>query len=315
MRRILPAVAAVLWLAGCGYVGDPLPPLANVPGPVTNLQARQQGSRILVQFTLPVMTTEGIAIKTPLRTDLRIGAGEVAKNVAGGSVKAGVAHYEIPAGEWAGKQVNLAARVAGANEKESAWTNFENLEVVDPPAAPGSVTARNAPDGVTLTWGGPAGTFRVWRREGNATEFTAAATVDHSEWTDRAAAAGKPVAYYVERVVKVSGGREATSDPSETAEITPKDTFPPAAPAGLRASAAPSSIELFWERNPEADVAGYRVYRAGPAGEFEKIADVGQAPAYSDRTAESGKMYRYAVSAVDQAGNEGARSAVVEAGR
>ena len=62
-------------------------------------------------------------------------------------------------------------------------------------------------------------------------------------------------------------------------------------------------------------MAGYRVYRAGPGGEFEKIADVGQAPAYSDRTAESGKMYRYAVSAVDQAGNEGVRSVIVEAGR
>ena len=84
--------------------------------------------------------------------------------------------------------------------------------------------------------------------------------------------------------MKVSGEREATSDPSETAKITPKDTFPPAAPSGLRAAAAPSSVELSWERSAEADTAGYRVYRGVPGGEFEKLADVAQAPAYSDRT-------------------------------
>ena len=315
MWRILPAVVAVLWLTGCGYVGDPLPPLANVPGSVTDLKAWQRGSRILVQFTLPAMTTEGIAIKTPLRTDLRISAGDEAKNVSGGSIRDGVAHYEIPAGEWVGKQVTIGVRVAGVNGKESIWSDFDKLDVVAPPETPGSPAAQNASSGVRLTWTGPGGVFRVWRREGDTKDFGLAATVERSEWTDTGAAQGKPVAYYIERIVKLSGEREAASDASETVIITPKDTFPPAAPSGLRAAAAPSSLELSWERNAEADIAGYRVYRAAPGGDLEKIADVAQAPAYSDRNVENGKTYRYAVSAVDQAGNEGPRSAVTEVGK
>jgi fibronectin type 3 domain-containing protein len=83
-------------------------------------------------------------------------------------------------------------------------------------------------------------------------------------------------------------------------------------PGGLHAAAAPNSIELAWERNTEPDLAGYRLYRAAADGAFEKIAEVSQVPSYSDHKVEHGKTYRYAVSAVDQSGNESARSAVVE---
>src|SRR5690348_13255645 len=34
MRKLVPALAVAM-AAGCGYTGDPLPPLANVPAPVT----------------------------------------------------------------------------------------------------------------------------------------------------------------------------------------------------------------------------------------------------------------------------------------
>src|ERR1035437_7564782 len=79
MKRFLPAAAAVLMaglLAGCGYVGDPLPPLANISPPVSDLAALQRGGRILVQFPVPAKTTEGHPIPPPLRLDLRAGTGD-----------------------------------------------------------------------------------------------------------------------------------------------------------------------------------------------------------------------------------------------
>jgi hypothetical protein len=75
MKRLL-AAPAVLWMAGCGYVGDPLPPLANVPPRVSDLAAIQRGSRIIVQFTVPDMTTEGQPIPRPVTLDLRAGAAD-----------------------------------------------------------------------------------------------------------------------------------------------------------------------------------------------------------------------------------------------
>jgi fibronectin type 3 domain-containing protein len=48
-------------------------------------------------------------------------------------------------------------------------------------------------------------------------------------------------------------------------------------------------------------------------GKLEKIADIADAPSYSDRKLEAGKRYRYAISAVDKLGNESKLSEPVEA--
>ena len=72
------------------------------------------------------------------------------------------------------------------------------------------------------------------------------------------------------------------------------------------------SIELAWERSPESDLRGYRVYRAEKGGELAMLTDFVNTPAFSDRQIESGKTYVYAVAALDYAGNESARSATLE---
>jgi hypothetical protein len=53
------------------------------------------------------------------------------------------------------------------------------------------------------------------------------------------------------------------------------------------------------------------VYRAFQNNPFERITDTQDAPSYSDHNIESGKTYRYAVSAVDISGNESKLSASV----
>jgi fibronectin type 3 domain-containing protein len=79
------------------------------------------------------------------------------------------------------------------------------------------------------------------------------------------------------------------------------------------AVAGVGTIELAWERNVEDDFQGYNVYRSSEGAAFEKIAALIDAPAYSDRQIEAVRKYRYAVSAVDQTGNESRRSEPVEA--
>ena len=319
MRLILPALAATALLTGgCGYIGAPLPPLANVPARVTGLAAAQRASRLVVQFTLPDKTTEGIAIRTPLKLDVRIGAAGGdwaggAEPVAGAAVVNGTVRLEIPAAKWTGQEVAIGVRAIGANGKASAWSDLANLMVVPTPETPASLQAEATAAGVHLKWAGSGGTFRVFRKAGDEKSFSAAATVERLEWTDPDTEFGRRYVYQVERLVSAGGNREAESDFSGEVAIAPVDTFPPAVPTGLRASPAPSSVELSWERNTEPDLAGYRVYRAAPGGNFEKIAEVSQIPAYSDTGVERGKAYRYAVSAVDREGNESARSAVAEA--
>jgi hypothetical protein len=63
-------------------------------------------------------------------------------------------------------------------------------------------------------------------------------------------------------------------------------------------------VNLYWVRNTEPDFREYLVWR-GPAfdGPYTKLGTVGS-PAFVDRTPANGQTYYYAVSAVDQAGNE-----------
>ena len=324
MHRVFPALiaAAALLTTGCGYTGDPLPPLANIPARVSDLAAIQRGARILVQFTVPLRTTEGVVIKTPVKLDLRIGAAEPpfsqeawaarATPVPEGPVNNGVARYEIPAAAWTSKEATLAVRVLSARGKTVGWSNFVNLPVIEPPDRPAELHAEAAAEGVRLTWRARGNGFRIYRRTGSD-RFAPVANVPQPSWTDSGAEFGKHYVYQVQTIVTLPNHMEAESDPSEEAGITPEDRFPPAVPAGLNAATAPTSIELSWEGDTEPDLAGYRVYRATGAGPFGKIGEMVATPSYSDRDVEHGKTYRYAVSAIDKTGNESARSAPVEA--
>jgi fibronectin type 3 domain-containing protein len=143
-------------------------------------------------------------------------------------------------------------------------------------------------------------------------DYGVVATVDAPEWTDAAAEFGRPYTYRVQTLVPLDNNKQAESSLSEETAITAVDTFAPASPGGLRADAAPASIELVWNRSTEPDLAGYHVYRSTAGGAFEALGGLVPTPAYSDRSAEHGKTYRYTISAVDRTGNESERSAPVE---
>src|ERR1035438_5599100 len=319
MTRFLPAAAALL-LVGCGYVGDPQPPMANIPPRVGDLAAVQRGGRIIVQFTIPAKTIEGHPIPSPLRVDLRAGTADQfeenqwaagARQIPPAATANGVARYEIPSADWTGKEVIFGVRVTAGNGKHSLWSNFVVVPVVAPPEKPAAVAPVTTAQGVRLTWQAHGTLFRVFRKTGD-TGYAPVADVPTPEWTDTATEFGKPYTYLVQTIAKLDNRKEAESELSDEASIIPRDTFPPAAPQGVQASIAPNSVELNWERNTEEDLNGYRVYRAEGNGTLEKIADVSVVPSYSDRKAEHGKTWRYAISAVDRAGNESPRSAPID---
>jgi hypothetical protein len=322
MKRFLFALSA-LALAGCGYVTNVTPPRANVPAAIQKLDAWQRGANIVTRFDVPKKTTEGEDIKPPLKMDLRIGPGGEpfnvdewaarARRVEGGKTLNGVATFEASTAELVGREVVAAVRVAGANGKFSDWSNYAIVEVVPTPEQPADLRAVATPQGVRLTWSAKGQAFRIYRRTGDEANSTAVATVDRPEWLDADTDFGKRYAYSVETFAKLGRDKEARSEVSSEIAITPQDEFPPAAPTGLHANAAPNSIELIWEPNAEAFLGSYRVYRAVGSGAFQKLADIGMIPNYSDRAVEPGKTYRYQITAMSRTGHESPRSAAAEA--
>jgi hypothetical protein len=320
MRKVLPALAAA-FTASCGYMGTPLPPLANIPSKVNDLSAIQQGDRILARFTIPMLTTEGVALKKGWMLDFRIGPpassnredlwAASAMPVTGGVIEKGTALYEIPTSAWVNQTAVIGVRIIGENGKESGWSNLVAVPVVPPPETPTDVRAVATAEGVQLSWQARGMDFRIFRRTGTEM-FAVVADTPQAPWTDNMTQYGQTYTYHVQTIVKLADNREAQSDPSADVSITPVDKFPPIVPKGVRATASPNTIEVSWDPDTDPDLAGYRVYRAEGGGAFVKVADTSTIPTYSDHAVEHGKTYRYAVSAVDQAGNESARSAPVE---
>jgi predicted small lipoprotein YifL len=103
------------------------------------------------------------------------------------------------------------------------------------------------------------------------------------------------------------------SAPSNTVKVMVKDTFPPDIPGNVVIFTAKDQVFLTWETVPDADLAFYRVYRKfTEKEEFILLADSVTDNFYRDKQVARGKLYIYAISAVDKKGNESEPSLVVQ---
>lgn len=321
MRTYFLLVVAMLGLAGCGYVGDPLPPALKIPKAVADLTARQIGPALEVKFTLPKETMEGLELQGLGAVELKIGPAptpfvanawsDAAKVVdVKGRVDEEVS-VSIPAADWAGQEVALGVRASNPKGRVSAWSNFVRLKVVPVVEKPGNVRAVATAEGVLVEWSDAMGPraveWKVYRQGAKDAEPIEVATVKERRYVDPGAEYDLDWKYTVE-------GREgdAASLRSDPVTIRPEDKFPPAAPQGLSALAGANAIQLSWERNTEPDVAKYFIYRAQGPGLLVKIAESPGAANYRDDSVASGRTYRYAVTAVDKKGNESPKSQTIE---
>lgn len=82
------------------------------------------------------------------------------------------------------------------------------------------------------------------------------------------------------------------------------DHTPPSVPKGLYSITGNEMVWLFWEENDEDDFAEYRVYRAKEGEEYYKRIARTKIARYTDNYLKNGTTYLYAISAVDEDGNE-----------
>lgn len=313
--------AILLTAAGCGYVGDPLPPALNIPQRITDLTAIETGDRIEIEFTLPTLTTEGLVLKTLGGVDLRAGKSpggafdadrwaDGAKVIEMSSETPGKVRKTLSAKEWAGQEIIVAVRALNKNGRTSGWSNFVTLNVVPPLAKP-SLRAASDAEGARIEWTPSAGAtkYQLFRKAAGADGDPAqiAEVESGNSYTDKTAEYG---AKYVYRLFAWNGA--VRSDPSEDLEFSPVDTFPPSVPTALQAIPGVNTVELAWERVTESDLRGYRVYRSVEGAAYERLTDLVDVPSFSDKTPPSGKKCAYVVTALDVRGNESGRSVAVE---
>ncbi len=198
-----------------------------------------------------------------------------------------------------------------------------------PPAGPppAALPAPASPPAAGATAGGepvaPAGSvpegprrsgFFVYRRIGGAAfgEPLVGEPLVGRSLVDPGVPLGATACYVVRAVASTDPLVE--SAPSNEACVDMRDVTVPAAPSGVAVLPREGGLEVLWGPSTDADLAGYRVYRAAAGGPREKLAEVGtNRSAWLDQTARRGVAYAYTVAAFDQAGNESASAEPVEA--
>ena len=313
-------IALAALACACGSVGDPRPPLANLPEPITDLSARQFGEQLVISWSRPRRTTEGLTAKEAGFTLWAVEVGAVDTVLADETIDAyrrpvktieaedlvGVApdnrvEVRSPLDAWTlGQPAILVVTAWNRARREAGYSNHVPIQPLRPPAPPLLYPPSVTEDGVVLGWRTSelADEYSIDRATDEDTEFTVLESVSATEYLDPTARPGVTYRYRL-RPLRMSDAGRIEGLPSETASVTPRDVFPPRPPTGLRAVRTPTAVELSWLPNEEPDIAGYRVLRGGAA-----LTSVIAESSYSDGSAVPGTPYEYEVTAVDSQGNE-----------
>ena len=233
-----------------------------------------------------------------------------------------------------------AVEVLNTAGKGAGISNQVHVALVPTLPPFGGFTVHTTNQGVFISWDCPKAAerrqeatkylFRVYRREDGKTSETRIAQVEarncamgsadeksvHS-YLDQSFEWEKTYVYRgtVVSVIEAAGKPtvEVEGDDTPEVKVFAHDIFPPAVPAGLQTvfsgPGQQAFIDLIWAPVADADLEGYNVYRHEEDAAAVKLnSEPVKTPAYRDAQVMAGKTYFYTVSAVDQRGNESARS-------
>lgn len=323
-RRVQSLAGLSVLIGACGSIGDPLPPLANLPRPIGDLAAQQVGDEITIKWSWPLYTTENTIARrlggftlwavdvpnfsadlTPETIDeyrqelLVLEADQLTDSEPGERLR-----VTMSLREWRlGQMSVLVATAWNRAGLDAGYSNQVRLQPLEPPVAAAWIDPEVVPEGVSLRWrpAERADRYQLERASGEGSEFAPLERVAETSFVDRTIRWGVTYTYRL-RSFRGSEAGWVEGSLSEPVSVKPTDSFAPAAPDGLRAVRTTASVELSWLPNREKDLAGYRIFRDGIP-----LSAVVSGTSYSDVSASPARDYKYVLTAVDTNGNESQR--------
>ena len=334
----------------CGKIGDPLPPIPRASLIVRDLAASQRGTQVRLSFPLAraqaVPQVERVDIYRliePVSAPVGVTETDFASR---STLIASIPGTDIPVGRTAityDDSVELATkdklerylyavRIVDRSGRSGELSNYAPIVPLGEIARPAeSLQARVSQFEVEITWKPPAANesgsspaniagYNLYRRTGEAISKMNTQPLTEPRYGERSFQFGETYEYFV-RVLSLPPGSSNPQDAIESNDsqpltLVPKDTFAPAAPDSIKIASINKIVSLFWPSNAEPDLAGYNVYRSEdeslPAERWVKLTPrLLNTTTFRDERVEVGKRYFYQLTAVDNAGNESPRSAVV----
>ncbi len=339
---------AALALAGCGKKGPIVAPERRLPASAAEMSTTVEDRVIVVKWDNPRNRVDNtrlrdLAVVRLFRREEAPGAEPKPAMLSGDRV---VGYEQIaqialdaappPGVQLAGRTVTVTddkglsfgrryvyvATAEDGSGRTSAPSPPTGVTFLAAPAPPPGLSAQAGDRGAQLRWEAPAtfidGTpvsgelrYIVLRAagEGGLAPLTPA-PIAATTYTDTGLENELSYRYAV-KGVRVDPAGTAIGPASVAVAATPVDTTPPSAPTRLVAIPATGGVRLAWNPSPEEDVTQYAIYRGEGTGVLTRIATTQAiATIYTDREVQSGRTYRYAVTALDRAkqANESPRS-------
>ena len=338
-----------VFLAACGKVGDPLPPIPRAPLHVEDLGVEQRGAFLILSFQFkreqrtklqridvyrliePLDAPMGLPIDT-YSERASVVYSILADDVPIGGSRVGYQDAFNVKSELQDKRYRYAVRMFNSAGQAADFSNYATIEpLLNLALPPGRLTAKQFETQIEITWDPPAGNinetspanvagYNIYRSQGGAWSKINAEPLREPRFIDRAFQFGVNYQYVVRSLSFKPGSASLSesieSDASKPLDHTPKDTFPPAPPKPITIASINSVVSLFWPLSAEPDVVGYNIYRteeeSAPPEKWVKInPELYKNASFRDDHVQVGKKYFYQITAVDTYGNESARSETV----
>jgi fibronectin type 3 domain-containing protein len=330
----------------CGKRRPPLPPVERIPQRTEKLTGAQRGNQVILTWPAPLRNAAEGSVQSIRRVDVyRVAEKPKAPlsmtedEFAARATLIGSVNYEEikKAGdnltytdtlELAGEPARLryAVRYVNAADQSAAFSNFFLMEPAPKVAeAPTIIKTGNeySETANTITWEAPKQNtdgstpvnllgYNIYRTDAAQPETSKnplnLEPITATQYEDKKFKFGDKYVYVVRSVSLGTEGKPVESRDSNSIQLAPVDTYPPAAPEKPTVGPAPGRLSVFWVANSEPDLAGYYVYRSTDPNlakdKWTKLTPtLYSKTTFTDENVEAGKTYYYYVVAVDKTGN------------
>jgi len=321
LKTYLPLLFILFALVeGCGVKAPPIPPDVVVPEPISDLQGRVREGDLYLRWSVPRENMDGskpvdLVSFRILRRDEKGGCidcpGEFKVRADLDLRRKDEYRQEQDIMSWKDKDLEQGILYIYKVRSINHWgyaSPASNEVVIQwglPPPPPSSLNGEGRDGAVMLSWEPAEGAngYNIYRRQKDeplSLDPVNKTPEKKERYLDEGLQNEKKYLYVV-RGVRFCG--ETDVEGKSSAEITaiPVDITPPSPPIGLIAISQDKGIELDWFPNEEPDLLGYSVYRQEiPGKDFHKIStEAVEESRFLDLSAERGKSYYFAVTAID----------------
>jgi len=335
-----------IFLAACGKVGPPLPPVRRAPLRVENLSVEQRGAHLILSlpFTRTPKTqmqridvyrlVEPLDAPMGLPIEIFSEKASVVYSILADDVpldRSGIVYNDAlnVKGEAQNQRYRYSVRMFNTDGRAADFSNYATIEpLLNLALPPARLEAKQVETQIEITWDPPNGNmnetspanvvgYNIYRGQGGAFNKVNADPLLEPRFVDRNFQFGAKYQYIVRSLSFKPGSASLSesieSDDSPPLDHTPKDTFPPEPPKPLTIASINSMVSIFWPLSAEPDVVGYNVYRTedenAPPEKWVKMnKELHKSASFRDDNVQVGKKYFYQITAVDAFGNEGVRS-------